>query len=77
MFLNTTFLHERIRLLKTEKELLKISKDNKDIYKSGIIERCIDRPPTEKILVLRNLCLAEFVIIIMYHKKISYDDNAL
>ena len=42
MFLNTNLPHERIRLLKTEKELLEIPKDSKDIYKSGIIENNVD-----------------------------------
>ena len=37
MFLNTNLPHERIRLLKTEKELLEMPEDSKDIYKSGII----------------------------------------
>ena len=45
--------------------------DSKDIYKSGIIKKCIDRPTTGKFSALRNL--AEFATI--YHKKISYDDK--
>ena len=73
MFLNTNLPHERIRLLKTEKELLEMPADSKDIYKSGIIEKYIDRPTTGKVSALRNLCVAEFAT--MHHKKISYDDN--
>ena len=69
MFLNTNLLLEQIRLLKTEKELLKIPEDSKDIYKSGIIVKYIDRPTTGKFSALGNLCLAEFATI--YHKKIS------
>ena len=69
MFLSTNFPHERIRLLKTEKELLEMPEDSKDIYQSGII----DRPTTGKFSALKNLCLAEFAT--MYCKKISYDDN--
>ena len=47
--------------------------DSKDIYKSGINEKYINRPTTGKFSILRNLCLAEFSAI--YHKKISCDDN--
>ena len=39
MFLNSDLPHERIRLLKTEKEQLEMLEDSKDIYKSGIIEK--------------------------------------
>ena len=73
MFLNTNFLHERIRLLKTEKELLQMPEDSKDTYKNGIIEKYIDLSTTGKFSALRNVCLAEFAT--MYQKKISYDDN--
>ena len=45
----------------------------KDIYKSEIIEKYINRPTTRKFSTLRNLCLAEFAT--MYHEKISYDDK--
>ena len=41
--------------------------DSKDIYKSGIIEKYIDRLTTGKFSTLRNLCLAEFAT--MYHKE--------
>ena len=41
MFFNTNLPYERVRLLKTEKELLDMPEDSKDIYKSGIIEKCI------------------------------------
>ena len=34
--------------------------DNKDINKSGIIEKYIDGPTTEKFSALRNPCYAEF-----------------
>ena len=73
VFLNTNLPHERIRLLNTEKELLEMSEDSKGIYKSGIIEKYIDRPTTWKFSALRNLYLAKFST--LYHKKISYDDN--
>ena len=65
-------LHEQIRLLRTEKELLEISEDSKDIYETGIIKEYIDRPTIEKFPAL-SLCLGEFAT--MCHKKISYDDN--
>ena len=41
MFFNTNSPYERVRLLKTEKELLDMPEDSKDIYKSGIIEKYI------------------------------------
>ena len=47
--------------------------DSKDIYKSGINEKYINRPTAGKFSTLRNLCLADFAA--MYHKKISCDDN--
>ena len=73
MFLSINLSHERIRILKTEKELLEMPEDSKDIYESGIIEKYIDRPTTGKFSALRNLCLAEFAT--MFHKKIYYDNN--
>ena len=72
MFFNPNLPYERVRLLKTEKELLDMPEDCKDIYKNGIIEKYIHWPTTGKFWACRNLCLAEFT---MYHKKISYDDN--
>ena len=71
MFLNTNLAHERIRSLKTVKELLEMFEDSKDIYKNEIIKKYINRPTTGK--SLRNLCLAEFAT--MYHENVSYDDN--
>ena len=47
--------------------------DSKDIYKSGINEKYINRPKAGKFSTLRNLCLADFAA--MYHKKVSCDDN--
>ena len=73
MFLSINLSHERISILKIEKELLEMPEDSKDIYESGIIEKYIDRPTTEKFSALRNLCLGEFAT--MFHKKIYYDNN--
>ena len=72
-FLNTNLTHERIRLLKAEKQLFEMPEDSRDIYKSGINEKYINRPTAGKFSTLRNLCLADFAA--MYHKKISCDDN--
>ena len=41
MFFNPNLPYERVRLLKTEKELLDMPEDCKDIYKNGIIEKYI------------------------------------
>ena len=60
MFLNTNLPDERIRLLKTKKELLDIHEDSKDIYRNGIIEKYVDRPTTGKFLELRRMCFAAF-----------------
>ena len=70
--MNTNLLHEQIRLLRTEKELLEIPEDSKDMYETEIIKEYIDRPTIEKFSAL-SLCLGEFAT--MCHKKISYDDN--
>ena len=78
--MNTNLLHEQIRLLRTEKELLEIPEDSKDMYETEIIKEYIDRPTIEKFSAL-SLCLGEFATMchkkISYdcHKKISYDDN--
>ena len=47
--------------------------DSKDICKSGIIEKYVDRPTAGKFSALRNLCLAGSAT--MYHKKVSYNDE--
>ena len=73
IFLNTNLPHEPIRLLKTEKELLEMPEDSKDIYESGIIENYIDGPTTGRFSAIRNLFFAEFAT--MYHKKNPFDDN--
>ena len=73
MFLNTNLPHKRIRLLKTEEELLQMPEDSKNTYKNGINEKHIDRPTTGKFSALRNVFLAEFPR--MDYKKISYDAN--
>ena len=54
MFLNTNLCQERIRLLKTEKELLEMPEDSKDIYKSVISEKYIDRPTRGKFSASRK-----------------------
>ena len=55
------------------KRYIQMPEDSKDIYKSGIIEKCIDGPTIGKFLALRNLCFSEFAT--MYHKKKFYGDN--
>lgn len=58
IFVSSCPSNERIRMLKSKKELEQISerdKDSEDVYAKGVIERYIDRPSS-----LDHICLADF-----------------
>ena len=61
-------LNERIRLLKSEEELLEMPENIVDIYKTGIIEKHTDRPTTWRTLAFQNFFLVEFAA--SYYKKL-------
>ena len=52
-------LNEQIRLLKSEKDLLEMPENGRDICKTGIIEKFTDRPIFGKFLAFQNLFLTE------------------
>ena len=80
MFFNTNLPYERVRLLKTEKELLDMPEDSKDIYKSGITEKYIHWPTTGsfelvEIFVLQSLqqCIIQkFLMMITIFNQTIY-----
>ena len=61
-------LNERIRLLKSEEELLEMPENIIDIYKTGIIEKHTDRPTIGRTLAFQNFFLVEFAA--SYYKKL-------
>ena len=80
LFLNNNLHHERIGLLKTEKELLEMFEDSKYIYESGIIEKYTDRAtagsfrPLE-IFILQSLqqcIIKKFLMMIMIFSQTIY-----
>ena len=52
-------LNERIRLLKSEEELLEMPENIIDIYKTGIIEKHTDRLTIGRTLAFQIFCLVE------------------
>ena len=73
VFINTSPVNERCKILKSKAELEKIFKKNPnstDIYKNNDIDQYSKRPAE-----LENLCLADFIAMYQFNKSISGHHN--
>ncbi|CAB0002561.1 unnamed protein product, partial [Nesidiocoris tenuis] len=69
VFVNTSPPDERVRMLKSEKDLrakLEIDADSEEIYMSNIFEKYSKRPKR-----LENVCLADYVCIVPFKEKLT------
>ena len=71
MYINTSPPSERVRLVKSKKDLASMDKDSEDIYSSNMIDYYKARPKS-----LEGLCLAEFCAWFTYkNNKKNQDSN--
>ena len=74
IFINTGEPHERVRRLKSEKDLLDMDPDSTDVMMSGVLEYYAARPAS-----LKEMSLAEFAAMYNYFKRpnssTSFKDN--
>ena len=64
VFINTDFPDKRVRMKKSDKQIVELDEDSTDIYCCNIIDRYTDRPNTTfhngAYAVVDNICLAQF-----------------
>ena len=62
LYVSINIASERVRMLKSEKEIFEIPRDRDEIFKSGIVEYYMMRPNQDD---LKNICLAVLLLIII------------
>ena len=72
-FINTNLPNNRIRMIKSKKELELLPDNSTDIFKKSIIGRYMDRPTCGKFATLKTVCIAQFAS--LYYKKTSSDND--
>ncbi|CAG9818747.1 unnamed protein product [Phaedon cochleariae] len=72
VYINTRPSNERVRMLKSKQDLVKMDSNDRDIFKAGVIENYIQRPD-----ILEKICLAEFAAYYSCKRKVENSKNEL
>jgi hypothetical protein len=72
IYISTHIKNDRHCIIKQRRDLLKMDRNDHDIYQTGLIERYIDRPNEN---IFSNMCLAEYASFYKYMTKKSVSDE--
>ena len=72
-FINTSLPNNRIRMIKSQKELELLPDNSTEIFKKSIVDRYMYRPTCGKFASLKTVCLAQFASLL--YKKTSSDND--